>query len=52
MAANIIFFCAGWGIAFVIALFAFIADFIAGGGICPTFGGSGIRGAGSVIVPM
>ncbi len=38
-------FAAGWGTAFVIALLASIAEFFAGGGVCPTSGGS-VRGAG------
>jgi len=39
------FFCIGWGTAFVIALFASIAEVASGGGICPASGGSGLRGA-------
>ena len=38
------FFCIGWGLAFVIALFASLAEFFAGGGICPS-SGVGLRGA-------
>jgi len=46
------FFCVGWGAAFVIALFGSIAEIVSGGGVCPTSGGSGIRGASSGSVPL
>jgi hypothetical protein len=39
------FFCVGWGLAFVIAFFASLAEFFAGSGICPSSEG-GLRGAG------
>ena len=38
------FFCIGWGVAFTIALLASLAEFFAGGGVCPSSGG-GLRGA-------
>jgi len=38
-------FSAGWGAAFLIALVGSIAEVVAGGGVCPTSGGGGIRGA-------
>ncbi|MFT6306965.1 MAG: hypothetical protein ACJA0Z_002133, partial [Halioglobus sp.] len=46
------FFCAGWGAAFVIALLGSIAEITSGGGVCPTSGGGGIRGASSGSVPL
>jgi hypothetical protein len=46
------FFCAGWGTAFVIALVGSIAEIVSGGGVCPTSGGGGIRGASSGSVPV
>lgn len=45
-------FCIGWGTAFVIALFGSIAEIVAGGGVCPTSGGSDIRGAASGSIPL
>ena len=45
-------FCIGWGTAFVIALLGSIAEIAAGGGVCPTSGGSGIRGASSGSIPL
>ena len=47
-------FCMGWGTAFVIALLGSIAEIMAGGGVCPTSGGGGIRGAasGSGSIPL
>ena len=45
-------FCIGWGVAFVIALVGSIAEIAAGGGVCPTSGGGGIRGADSGSIPM
>jgi len=46
------FFCAGWGTAFVIALIGSIAELFAGGGVCPTSGSGGIRGASSGSIPL
>lgn len=45
-------FCGGWGAAFVIALMGSIAEISAGGGVCPTTGGGGIRGASSGSIPL
>lgn len=45
------FFCAGWGIAFVIAFFASLAEMFAGGGICPSTNG-GLRAGSSVGIPL
>lgn len=45
------FFCIGWGTAFVIALFASIAEVAMGGGICPVSGGS-MRAASSGAIPL
>ena len=45
------FFSIGWGVAFVIALLGSLAELFAGGGVCPSTGSSGIRGASSGI-PM
>ena len=39
------FFSIGWGVAFVIALLGSLAELFAGGGVCPSTGSSGIRGA-------
>ena len=46
------FFCAGWGTAFVIALFASIAEMAGSGGICPSTSSGGLRGGTSVGIPM
>ena len=43
------FFCAGWGVAFVIALFASLAELFGGGGVCPSTSG-GLRAASSSLV--
>ena len=45
------FFSIGWGTAFVIALLGSLAELFAGGGVCPSTGSSGIRGA-STGIPM
>jgi len=45
------FFCAGWGTAFIIALFGSAAEILAGGGVCPTSGG-GLRAGTSGTVPL
>jgi len=45
------FFCAGWGIAFVIALFASLAEFFSGGGVCPSSSG-GLRGSDVASIPL
>ncbi len=46
------FFCAGWSVAFVIALIGSAAEIFAGGGVCPTSGGGSLRGASSGSIPM
>ena len=46
------FFCAGWSVAFVIALIGSVAEVFAGGGVCPTTGGGSLRGASSGSIPM
>ena len=46
------FFCAGWGTAFVIALIGSASEILGGGGICPTTGGGGVRGASNGSIPM
>lgn len=46
------FFCTGWGTAFVIALFASIAEIVGSGGICPSTSSGGLRGGASVGIPM
>lgn len=45
------FFGAGWGIAFVIALFASLAEFFSGGGVCPSSSG-GLRGSDTSSIPL
>ena len=45
------FFCLGWGIAFVIALFASLAEMFAGGGVCPSSSG-GLRAGTSAGIPL
>lgn len=45
------FFCAGWGVAFVIALFASLTELLAGGGICPSTSG-GLRAGNSLGIPL
>jgi len=45
------FFAAGWGTAFVIAFFASVAEFLGGGGVCPTSGGS-VRGGSGGSTPL
>lgn len=45
------FFCAGWGVAFVIALFASLAELFGGGGICPSTSG-GLRAGSSIGIPL
>ena len=45
------FFCIGWGVAFVIALFASLAELFGGGGICPSTSG-GLRAGGSSGIPL
>lgn len=44
-------FCIGWGVAFVVALFASLAEMFAGGGICPSTSG-GLRAGSTVGVPL
>ena len=46
------FFILGWGTAFVIALLGSIAELVAGGGVCPTTGGGGIRAGSSGSLPL
>ncbi len=45
------FFCAGWGVAFVIALFASLAEMFGGGGVCPSSGG-GLRAGSAAGIPL
>jgi len=45
------FFCMGWGVAFVIALFASLAEMFAGGGICPSSSG-GLRAGSAAGIPL
>ncbi|MEM7357514.1 MAG: hypothetical protein AAF431_00240 [Pseudomonadota bacterium] len=45
------FFCVGWGTAFVIAMFASIAEIFGGGGVCPTTSG-GLRAGSSIGIPL
>jgi len=45
------FFCMGWGIAFVIALFASLAEMFAGGGVCPSSSG-GLRAGTTAGIPL
>lgn len=45
------FFCLGWGVAFVIALFASIAEVFAGGGVCPSSSG-GLRAGAASGIPL
>lgn len=45
------FFCMGWGVAFVIALLASLAEMFGGGGICPSSSG-GIRAGAAVGIPL
>lgn len=45
-------FCVGWGVAFVIALIGSIAEIAAGGGVCPSTGGGGVRGAINGSIPL
>lgn len=46
------FFCIGWGTVFVIALLASIAEFLGGGGVCPSTGDGSVRGVSSGAIPM
>lgn len=45
------FFCAGWGVAFVIALLASLAEIFGGGGVCPSTSG-GLRAGTSLGIPL
>jgi len=45
------FFCMGWGIAFVIALLASLAEMFGGGGVCPSSTG-GLRGGSAAGIPL
>ena len=45
------FFVIGWGVAFVIALTGSVLEVVAGGGVCPTTGGS-LRGGSAGSVPL
>lgn len=45
------FFCMGWGIAFIIALFASLAEMFAGGGVCPSSSG-GLRAGSAAGIPL
>ena len=44
-------FCLGWGTAFVIALFASLAEMFGGGGICPSTSG-GLRAGEAAGIPL
>jgi hypothetical protein len=44
-------FCIGWGSAFVIALFASLAEFFGRGGVCPSSSG-GLRAGTSAGIPL
>ncbi len=46
------FFCGGWALAFIIALFASLAEFFSGGGVCPSASSGGIRAGSSAVIPM
>ena len=45
------FFATGWAVAFIVAVAGSVAEVAAGGGVCPTSGGS-LRGVISEPVPM
>jgi len=45
------FFCLGWGIAFVIALLASLAEMVGGGGVCPSSSG-GLRAGSAAGIPL
>jgi len=45
------FFCIGWGIAFVIALLASLAEMFGGGGVCPSSSG-GLRAGSAAGIPL
>ena len=45
------FFCIGWGLAFVIALLASLAEMFGAGGVCPSTSGS-LRAGQSIGIPM
>jgi len=45
-------FCIGWGTAFVVALVGSVAEYMAGGGVCPTSGGDIRSAASSASVPL
>ena len=45
------FFCMGWSIAFVFALFASLAEIFVGGGVCPSSSG-GLRAGFSAGIPL
>ena len=45
------FFCMGWGLAFVIALFASLTEMFSSGSVCPLSSG-GLRAAGSAGIPL
>jgi len=46
------FFVLGWAAAFLIALIGSLAEFFAGGGVCPSTGGGSLRGSTGLTVPM
>jgi len=46
------FFCMGWGVAFVIALLASLAELFFQGGICPSTSSGGIRAGVSGGIPL
>ena len=45
------FCCMGWGLAFVIALFASLAEMFGGGGVCPSSTG-GLRAGSAAGIPL
>ena len=45
------FFCLGWGVAFVIALLASLAEMFGGGGVCPSSSG-GLRAGSPGGIPL
>ena len=44
-------FCTGWGVAFIIALFASVAELMGSGGVCPSTSG-GLRAGSDVGIPL
>lgn len=46
------FFAIGWSIAFVFALLGSAAEWLGGGGVCPSSSSGGVRGASAGGIPM